>query len=68
MRESRFRNLLLADLQKIGAIVGAIRTEDIGIDGDSDGIGKGVKNPFDRNVFDRRMKERPHEEAEYKSS
>ena len=67
MREGRLGNVLFADLQKVGAIAGKIRTGNIGIDSHADRIGEGVKNTFYGNVFDRWMKKRPHERFYYRA-
>ena len=58
--EGRFRDVLLADLEEGGAILGALGSHDPGKDGNADGIGEGMENAFDRDVLNRRMKKGPH--------
>jgi len=60
LRECRFRDALLAYGEEIRTILRAFRADEAGVDGDADGIGESVENGLDRNVFNRRMKERPH--------
>src|SRR5260370_40263197 len=65
LRQRRFRDNLFPHIQKTGAILRTLRAYDIGIDGDSYGVGGSVENTLHRNVFDRRMKERPHQSSSY---
>jgi hypothetical protein len=60
LREGRFRNCFLADLQEVGAIVGAVLADDVGVDGDAHGIGEGVEDALYGDIFDRRVDERSH--------
>ena len=60
MRQGRLGDWLLADLQKIGAVKGAIGSGDISENRDPYRIGKGVEQPLDGDVFDGGMKQRSH--------
>jgi len=60
LREGGFRYSFLADVQKVRAILRTFRADDIDIDCYAHRIGERVKDTFDGNVFNRRMKERLH--------
>ena len=60
LRERGFGNGLFADGEKAGAVHRAALSGDVGVDGDPDGVGEGVKDTFDGDVLDRRVKQGPH--------
>ena len=60
LREGRLRNFLFAHCQKVRTGLGTNRPDDISIDGCAYRIGERMKNSLDRNIFQRRMKQRPH--------
>src|ERR1700730_13278439 len=49
--------------QNARAALRTSRPGNIGKDSNPNGIGKGVQNSFDRDVFNRRMKKRPHQQS-----
>jgi hypothetical protein len=60
LRKGRFRDFLLSYVQEGGAIVGAVGTDEVGIDRDTDRVSQSVKNTLDGNILERRVKKRPH--------
>ena len=60
LRERGFRNRLVADSQERRTVLGTLLRHDICVDGHAYGVGQGVKNPLNRNVFDRGMKQGAH--------
>ena len=60
LREGRFRNCFFTDHPKVRTILRALRANDVGVDSHTYRVGERMEDRFDRNVFDRRMKEGPH--------
>ncbi len=50
--EGGFGDVLLAEVQEMGTGLGAGGADDLGVDGDADGVGEGVEDPLDGDIVD----------------
>lgn len=60
VRQRRLRNTLFADLQKVRADMGTLRTCQLRKNRHTYWIGESMQDGFDGDIFDRGMEERPH--------
>ena len=60
LRQGRSRDGFLTDFQEIRTVLRAGRADDVDEDGRAHRVGKGMQNPFDRHVIERRMEEGFH--------